>query len=194
MNSDLNANRGGPDWAKDYEEHFGNRLTFSNFDKGTKIRIYWHTTGEWWLGEIASYHPSRGHEIVYEEGSGENRQFSKQTIADMNKHVYKVLRKRRPQTPPANPTTRSAAAAAAVASKPAGHQDEDLLGGNDDYPPIATSPRSANSRPSVHQANDHQFALTQDEHDLLRTFEASLQSSSSSQSPSSASSSEQAQL
>lgn len=92
MNSGVNANRGAPEWADRYEESFGAKLSFSTFDKGTKLRIYWHTTGEWWLGEVSSYQPGRGHEIVYEEGSGPNKQMSKQTIPDISLYTYKVLR------------------------------------------------------------------------------------------------------
>ncbi|GBG28120.1 Hypothetical Protein FCC1311_043432 [Hondaea fermentalgiana] len=92
MNSGENANRGEPEWANRYQESYGAKLSFSTFDKGTKLRIYWHTTGEWWLGEVANYQPGRGHEIIYEEGSGPTKQMSKQTIPDISVYTYKVLR------------------------------------------------------------------------------------------------------
>jgi len=94
MNTGRNANRGDPEWAKDYEEAFGKTLNFNIFDKGTKLRIYWHTTGEWWLGEVMSYDSDRGHEILYEEGTGEAKQLSKQSIRDLSLYTYRVLTKK----------------------------------------------------------------------------------------------------
>jgi len=96
MNSGLNANKPEPEWAADYQEAFGKSLTFSVFDKGSKIRIFWHTTGAWWLGEITNYDRERGHEIVYEEGIGQQKRFSKQLIANISLFTYKVLKKKDP--------------------------------------------------------------------------------------------------
>ena len=91
LNSCIISNFPLPDWADLYEEKFGKLLRFDSLDKGTHLKIFWESTGEWWLCEILSYVPNRGHEVLYEEGTGENRRFSKQIIEDMKKYSYKVL-------------------------------------------------------------------------------------------------------
>jgi len=94
MNSAENANNGDPEWAKDYEESYEGQLQFSYADRGKKLRIFWHTTQEWWLGEVLSYDPSRGHEVLYEEGTGENKRKSKQSIADISLFTYRLMKPR----------------------------------------------------------------------------------------------------
>jgi len=155
LNTSRNANRGEPEWAKDYEEDLNKTLTFSSFDKGTKIRIYWDTTGEWWLGEVVSYHPERGYEIVYEEGCGKDKQLSKQTIGDMSKRTYRVLRRREDRPP------QSDVAAPDLAAET--EEEVDLLG--------------SSISPSDSATQDDGFTLTADESALVQGIENELNGS-----------------
>mmetsp|Transcript_11846 Transcript_11846/g.13723 ORF Transcript_11846/g.13723 Transcript_11846/m.13723 type:complete len:473 (-) Transcript_11846:2235-3653(-) len=75
-------------WAKDYEEAFGVKLQSNNTDIGKRVRIYWHSTGEWWLGEVTDFNQEHGHTIVYSEGET----LSKEVIENISNREYKVLK------------------------------------------------------------------------------------------------------
>ena len=64
------------------------RLTFSEADVGTKLLVFWYTTGEWWIGQVESYHPNRGHVIVYEERNGN---MCRETVSNFTFREYRIL-------------------------------------------------------------------------------------------------------
>lgn len=64
------------------------RLQFSQLDVGLKVLVYWHTTAEWWIGQIESYDPVKGHVVVYEERNGK---LCRETIANFAVREYRIL-------------------------------------------------------------------------------------------------------
>jgi hypothetical protein len=164
LNSERNANEGEPAWASEYEEAFGQRLSFSVADRGAKLRVYWDTTGQWWLGEVLSYAPERGHEVVYEETAGGHTRLSKQTIKDMAKRTYKVLRRRplaeSPSRSPAHSLAQRPVQSPPRAAPAPAAAEGDLLG---ELPPSMPAPPRAT-----------EYMLSREEAELLDDVTADL--------------------
>jgi len=64
------------------------RVTFTPADVGLKVLIYWYTTAEWWIGQVESFDPAKGHVMVYEERNGT---MCRETIPDFSKREYRIL-------------------------------------------------------------------------------------------------------
>lgn len=66
----------------------GADLLFSPVDVGAIVLVFWYSTGEWWVGQIADFDPSRGHTVVYETPAGG---VAREVIYDMSLREYRVL-------------------------------------------------------------------------------------------------------
>jgi len=88
MMSNKNANEPPPNWSSSVEESLGEKLSFDESDIGRRIRIFWHSTGDWWLGEVSAYSADHGHTIEYPEGD----RLSKEVVPNMQTREYRVLK------------------------------------------------------------------------------------------------------
>jgi hypothetical protein len=70
------------------EAPVGTMLSFSDKDVGTKVLLFWYSTGEWWLGQITAWDQGRGHTVRYETLDGGMAQ---ETIYDFEVREYRVL-------------------------------------------------------------------------------------------------------
>ena len=66
----------------------GTDLLFSAVDVGTILLVFWYSTGEWWVGQVADFDPARGHTVVYETPAGG---VAREVIYDMSLREYRVL-------------------------------------------------------------------------------------------------------